>query len=394
MSDECSCPMHGYCERRKVYVNSHNHRLCKNGKVLQLDDMYSRVINPPSKERVVKSTIGVKIREIVEKEIGYTIQCGTCLNFFRTIKDNTDAETIVSGLLLHSPTPDWWRVKYKNRAERKARYLELISGLVQVPEPAPAVAYKDEDWSVVVTTAPRRDPTIEVCLSSLRKAGWEPVVFAEPDSYKPEGYRYLNNDTKQGAWFNWLRSVKWALERTQAKFIMSVQDDSLFHPDSRELAEQLIWPSDKVGFLSLYTAAHYSTNRSGELKPRGVNRVETTSLWGACALIFPREALQQIVDHPIVPTWTGVPPNNLTDKQKLELVEKKKENPHLIQNVDTALGRIINGLHLEMWFVDPSPVQHVAQYSSIGHANSNSGKRNCGRCADHSKPLFKQVFPQ
>ncbi|MCR9201202.1 MAG: hypothetical protein NXI04_21385 [Planctomycetaceae bacterium] len=45
-----------------------------------------------------------------------------------------------------------------------------------------------------------------------------------------------------------------------------------------------------------------------------------------------------------------------------------------------------------MYFVDPSPVSHVAVHSTIGHGG-NKGRRNCYRCADHDSPLADQVPP-
>jgi hypothetical protein len=51
---------------------------------------------------------------------------------------------------------------------------------------------------------------------------------------------------------------------------------------------------------------------------------------------------------------------------------------------------MVNSLKREMWFVDPSPVSHVARHSAIGHGG-NLGRRNCYRCADHAIPLADQV---
>ena len=256
----------------------------------------------------------------------------------------------------------------------------------------PILEPRDSDWTVVVTTAPRAESTIDKCLLSIDRAGWNPVVFAEPDSIKPEGFSYHSNEVKLGAWHNWLKAVRWALTRTTARYILTVQDDSLFHPDSRSFVESVMWPSDNIGFISLYTASHYSANLSGDLKPYGVNRLITGSLWGACALVFPRDVLERIIYHPIAESWTGIPPSSLSNEEKIHIKKSKLENPHLIQNVDTAIGRILNSLQLEMYVVDPSPVHHIAIHSAIKHG-SNTGKRNCGRCADHSLPLEGQVFP-
>lgn len=251
---------------------------------------------------------------------------------------------------------------------------------------------KSSDWATVLTTAPRKDPTLKQCVDSIKYAGWEPTVFAEPDSIHLTGVKYILNQTRLGTWHNWLQSLRWALQKTTARYILSVQDDSLFHPDSRDLVERLMWPSKKTGFISLYTASHYSADLSGNLKPVGLNQITTGSLWGACALVFPRHVVEQILDHPITKSWLGQPPHNLSDSEKTNYVQHRKENPSSIQNVDTALGKVMNSLHLSMYCIDPSPVTHVATHSSINHG-SNTGKRNCSRCANHNLPLVDQVFP-
>jgi hypothetical protein len=347
------------------------------------------------------STVGTQIREVWEKEIGYRISCNTCLEFLRSLdtRNNHVHERLVNDCYANLPFPETIRAVLKPK-QRKERLSELLLPIVPkkatayIPTPAnPIEKATDKDWAVVVTTAPRQDPTIETCLESIRYAGWEPVIFTEPDSTVIEGYSFLSNTVRLGAWHNWLRSMRWALDKTTAKYILSVQDDSLFHPDSRAFIERIMWPSSNVGFISLYTAKHYSQNLSGEMRPLGVNRLITANLWGACALVFPRDVVYQILDHPLTKDWTGIPPKNLTDKEKANLVKEKKEKPWLIQNVDSLIGRVLNGIGLEMWCVDPSPVQHISQYSSIGHANNNTGKRNCLRCADHNKPLDRQVFP-
>lgn len=349
------------------------------------------------------SDVGDRLREILVEETGAKITCGTCLAYLKSLNYTTkhDHDKLVQKLLAEVPFPNWWRSKY-NRLEKRDRVSELINQVI----PKPSVDFmvnsvikhkvgflSGRDWAVVVTTSPRTEPTIEKTLTSLRNAGWEPTVFAEPESYKPEHFKYVNNSVRLGAWHNWLQSVRWALENTTSNHILSVQDDSLFHPDSRFVVEQLMYPTNKTGFISLYTASHYTTDRGGKNRPVGVNKIMTSSFWGACALVFPREALQQILNHPIVEGWTGIAPSSLSDKGKRELLERKKKEPYLIQNVDTAIGKIVNSLHLEMYVVDPSPVKHIAKFSSIGHGN-DTGKRNCSRCADHNLPLINQVFPQ
>lgn len=250
----------------------------------------------------------------------------------------------------------------------------------------------DSRWAVAVTTAPRTEPTLSCCLQSLRDAGWEPVIFAEPGSLEIPNSSYRWNTERLGAWHNWLKSCKWFLEETNAEFFLSVQDDSYFHPDSRSFVEGILWPSNRTGFISLYTAKHYSMNRSGEYLPVGVNKLTTNAFWGACALVFHRNVVNMMLNHNIAKTWLGVLPSAKTVKERNDILQHKKKNPYLIQNVDSAIGKMMRELRLDMFTVDPSPVTHIAEYSSIGHGD-NKGKRNCIRCADTSKPLIDQVLP-
>ena len=113
----------------------------------------------------------------------------------------------------------------------------------------------DLKWSVVVTTAPRKKPKLDVTISSLRKAGWsDPIVFAEPDSPACDATTHTNTE-RLGVFHNWMRAARYALD-TDADVIMTVQDDVWFHPDSKWFAESVLWP-ENCAFLSLYTPLHH-----------------------------------------------------------------------------------------------------------------------------------------
>lgn len=241
-----------------------------------------------------------------------------------------------------------------------------------------------QDVSVAVTTAPRRDCTLAYCLASIEACGWEPIVFAEPGSTQTD-HQTVWNERRLGVWHNWLSSAKWMLLNTSFDYIMTVQDDSLFHPDSGDFVERLEWP-DNAAFVSLYTPKHYSIIK-GNVKTIGVNRIRTRSLWGACALLWTRRTLSMVVSHPKTATWLGAKPRS----NDPAVYEKRRQNPHLIANSDTAIGMIINKIKLGMYFVDPSPVQHIAEHSTIAHGG-NGGRRNCWRCADFERPLWEQVY--
>ena len=169
---------------------------------------------------------------------------------------------------------------------------------------------------------------------------------------------------------------------------MTVQDDSLFHPDCKTFSEKILWPQEDCGFVSLYTPKHYSFVPKFKTKKRdvGINRVWTKSLWGACALIWPREVLQAVMEHKVTKTWLGAP----TKSRSKSVMDKRRADPTLVQNSDTALGKIMNQMKRSMFFVDPSAVEHISQWSVVGHGD-NKGRRNCIRCAKWAEPLEDQV---
>ena len=249
-------------------------------------------------------------------------------------------------------------------------------------------------WFCAVTTAPREISTLSTCLESLVVAGFDPFVFAEPQS-EMLGVQHetltVRHKEKKGVWHNWLFSVRYALENSDANTIMTVQDDSLFHPDSKSFIEELVlWPDTKVGFVSLYTPKHYSKkpNTKTAMRPFGVNRIRTRSMWGACALIWPRKVLEELIEADFTKNWLGAPTKtkSVWAKKKAE----RREEPWRIQNSDTAIGKLMNEMGRTMWFCDPSPVQHFATTSAVSHGG-NKGRRNCGRCAEWGKPLEEQV---
>ena len=105
----------------------------------------------------------------------------------------------------------------------------------------------DLNWSVVVTTAPRKKPKLKTTVQSLKAAGWNnPIVFAEPESPTCDAKTYTS-ENKLGVFHNWMRAARHALD-SNADVIMMVQDDVWFSPDSKCL------PSPHSG---LKTAASY-----------------------------------------------------------------------------------------------------------------------------------------
>ena len=238
-------------------------------------------------------------------------------------------------------------------------------------------------WSVVVTTAPRKKPKLKTTIQSLRKAGWDnPVVFAEPDSPTCDATTHTN-DFRLGVFQNWLKAA-WHGVDSGADVIMTVQDDVWFDPESKWFAEKSLWPK-KCGFLSLYTPKHYSMARE-KIKPWGINRIFTKSLWGAMAMIWHPTVLKQIVSGEKAKNWIG-------RRSTMKPWEKayKLENPQEVRNVDTFLGYCVREMDRGMYYVNPSFAQHISTHSSIGN-RSASGKRSARfMVGSDGNPTAKQI---
>lgn len=238
-------------------------------------------------------------------------------------------------------------------------------------------------WAVAVTTAPRREPTVHKTIESLRIAGWDdPIVFAEPDSEEVDAKAVINAE-KLGVWHNWLQAVDACLAQ-DVDAIMTVQDDTEFHPEARVFAEAALWPHPRCGFLSLYTPKHYSYDRR-RLRARGIITLVPKSLWGAMAMIFHPGVLREMRSTPLATSWVG-----LRSTMSPSKIEAKQADPSTIRNSDTAIGLLCRKLDRKMCYVNPSIVQHVSIHSSIGNRPAE-GKRAAAFLADNEKSLFDQI---
>jgi hypothetical protein len=239
----------------------------------------------------------------------------------------------------------------------------------------------DPNWFAAITTAPRQEPTLRDCISSLRLADWEPVVFAEPGSVETN-CQAINHPQTRGVWHNWLSAARAGLD-SGASMILTVQDDVVLHPETKQLAER--WLPETGGVLSLYTSAKYSRGRD-----LGVNRINTGSFWGACAFAWTAEALREALSTKVAREWLGC--RVRTKSANARIMERRRNDPSLIANSDVAIGRAVKQTKRPIYTVDPSPAMHIARHSTQRRGD-NTGNRNCSRCADHLLPLVPQVFP-
>lgn len=197
-------------------------------------------------------------------------------------------------------------------------------------------------WAVGVTTAPRTlHRTLPECIESVKLNGWEPVIFAEPGTDLSDiDAEIVQREERLGVWRNWRSAARWLLQRfPDAEMILTIQDDTIFHPQAKWFAEHFFPPFENR-YFSFYTPKHYGQrgdvyDGNGKLRKRnlayhvarkwitksrrrmgwsvktrnnsvGVHRIRTSSLWGACALAFPRNVLESIINHRIADRWLEI----------------------------------------------------------------------------------------
>ena len=90
---------------------------------------------------------------------------------------------------------------------KPARHVGVRELAEQVPPPASRHGQRVRDWAVGVTTAPRIQPVLSICLESLTRAGWpRPHLFVDAAVNIPAPYDRLPctfRGERVGAWPNY-----------------------------------------------------------------------------------------------------------------------------------------------------------------------------------------------
>ncbi len=235
-----------------------------------------------------------------------------------------------------------------------------------------------------VTTAPRDQGAfyLDQTVASLKAAGAELIhVSAEPGSPvgemgTPSCPDYVVwNKTRLGNWGNFRACSERVLalaNETNEKFVVTCEDDVVFHPDALKIAEseltRLQEEGEKVGFLALYTSSIYQ-----RAIPEGTHFYLAKSLWGACALAWPVESLRAVLDHPYAQKWRGMdsnpPPIGHPD----------------ICHADTCIGTTLIKLGLKTMFMRPSYCQHVGVVSSLRKVKLTAERQSSHFAGDESQ---------
>ena len=216
-------------------------------------------------------------------------------------------------------------------------------------------------WSVGVTTAPRRRPTLEWTLDSLVRAGWTTArLFVDSSVTIPQRYASFPvtyREPKVGAWPNFYLGLAELLMRDPfADAYLMLQDDVELHDRAnlREYLERFLWPTDPPGPVSLYC--------SGPTVRPTAGWAQHDHAWflGALAFIFPHDAAREFVFNPDA------------------LEHRRTAGLNGLANVDTVVGRWAYHRGTPLYFPSPSLCRHTGRTSAMWDVSTLEGARTRG----------------
>ena len=227
-----------------------------------------------------------------------------------------------------------------------------------VPPPATRCGPPVRTWAVGVLTAPRREATLEWCLDSLVRAGWDrPQLFVDGLVRIPSRYDHLPitwHEQPVGAWPNsWLALAELVQSQPEADAYLILQDDAVLYDrgNLREYLESALWPGDKPSLVSLYCSQAYTV-----LEP-GWRALRQQWVWGALAFVFPRELAREFLSDPEV------------------MAHRWSDSGNGLRHVDLLIGEWTTSRSHAVHYPCPSLVQHVGNTSCIWSDIDNQGFR-------------------
>jgi hypothetical protein len=225
--------------------------------------------------------------------------------------------------------------------------------------PAPMARHgKIDEWAVGVTTAPRREPTLEACLESIARAGWDrPYLFVDGAVRIPERFGDLRGtfrDEKLGAWPSYyLALTELLMRQPHADAYLIVQDDVVFfdRENLREYLEEALWPGETSPLVSLYCA-------QPDARPEPGWHCRQGWVAGAHAFVFPPPLAKHF----------------LTDRPVFD--HRWADDPVWACCVDDVMHHWAKTAGIDVWFPSPSLAQHIGESSTLWpHAGIDQSRR-------------------
>lgn len=216
--------------------------------------------------------------------------------------------------------------------------------------------------AAAITTAPRPNPTLGMSLSSMWHAGFRDPVFVLDDHAAPglittpnqcPPLELVHNSPPLGGLKNWCQALQLLLERTEARWLLVLEDDITWAAGARAALERdlVTLEGRPVGYLSLYIARKVS--REIELR-KHVRRLTPgmhqsalgEAVWGSQAYAIPRATAEALLGDPAF--------------------DDLRRNYQKNRNRDNIVSGALHRLGLPLYFRVPALVDH-----RLGSANSS-----------------------
>ncbi len=227
-----------------------------------------------------------------------------------------------------------------------------------IPPPKVRSGVRVKRWAVGVTTAPRAQPSLADCLTSMKSAGWtDPRLFVDGHVDVPEPFDGLPRTARTpqlGAWPSYyLALAEMLMREPAADAFLLVQDDVVFAPgfDVRTYLEQAFWPGKKPAIVSLLCPGPYTRPDPGWYP------FNDDWIWGAQAFVFSPLAARAF----------------LADTSVVCHRDSRDRNP--TADIDWCVGQWASRHKQPIYYPTPSLVQHVGQISSLWQGRRAWGSR-------------------
>jgi len=232
MTEFCSCDVAGFCARRNVTVNTYQHKLCKSGKVTELDQMFARSQNVITNTKPLdpQNRPGDVLHNLLKTRYGVTVASCKCqewidrMNTWGPLGCREHLEEIVAHLFEEASTNVnvsvairmALKVPLVGKVEGKRQLRHVVSEAIEMAKMAPNRNTTQEELAVRLLSPAHNWPegwrnwphVIEYHRELLRKALTQPVREPEPHSQSrailiPAGGRCMIYDKSAPQFYFW-----------------------------------------------------------------------------------------------------------------------------------------------------------------------------------------------
>ncbi len=215
-------------------------------------------------------------------------------------------------------------------------------------------------WAVGMTTAPRTESTMERSLRSVSAAGWNEIqIFAEPGSVIPPetaGLCVTHRAETMGVLGNWFLGLTELVQRKpDADAYVMLQDDVVLAKNVRQYLESTLWPSERVGLVSVYCPEPYR-------QKTGFHEVNSNKgLLGALTWILPPGTAKWLVTA------------------GLAAYLRQRTLTRETRRLDVLIGNVLAQAGWPAYYAAPSLAEHIGTHSTLWPGIGESPRR---RAAD------------